>query len=765
MNKKLYLLKIAFCCLISLVLKINVQAQHDTIKWINFGPYTILDQNPNDNSDIPKAQINYLLDTLKPWVKGIRTFSALHPLDSVAYYAKDKKLNVILGIWINGKDTLPATIANNWDEIHNAISIANDTSLLNDSVISKIIVGSETLLRVHYGSFHDTLIKYITYVKNSCNGIPVSTADVYSELISHPSVVDTCDFIATNIYPFWERVPIKCAMQRFNQNYQSIKNAFPGKEIFISESGWKTSGGATGDAVPSLANAIRYNRELLGWSKANSTDVSIFSAFDEPWKGTDDGWGIFDSNAKMKLGMDTLFIPFNGIDTTWLCTALNNLSIDTLFVDSIPLMGFNSAIVGRVDHINPCDYKILTYINVKSYGLDRWWVKPYDNQKTVPILCNGKWRVFYTAYGNDLWATDMCMFLIPSSYVPPINGLNLPCIPPEVYQNAIDWECIHRDTLQVATLTASSDTICFGDTVTLTANTTSIGAHYLWNTGDTASSIIVTPGSGNTVYTVQISTGLGVGTFLTKSIYAIYPTLYINDHNIGKLCLGDTVSLIAYSYSAIHPLTGFLWSNSDTNDTIFVSPTSNTVYSVTATTAEGCTTVASRTVIIDINTLQIIATPDTIYYGNSAYLYIPISQNSYQWSTGGTGPGINVSPTVTTTYSLTFTDVYGCSFSLQAIVTVIDTTTTNIKYSILSQFSINPNPAQGFIQIKFPANYSKEMTISLINNIGQLLFQDNIKQFAKEGQVHYDIKNLARGLYYFNLTTEKEKITKKFIKE
>jgi hypothetical protein len=59
----------------------------------------------------------------------------------------------------------------------------------------------------------------------------------------------------------------------------------------------------------------------------------------------------------------------------------------------------------------------------------------------------------------------------------------------------------------------------------------------------------------------------------------------------------------------------------------------------------------------------------TILYGQSASLYAS-GANSYSWNTGSTNASITVTPTTTTSYSVTGTDMHGCTGSASFTVTV-----------------------------------------------------------------------------------------------
>jgi len=497
------------------------------LKWINFSPYHLPEQNPNSLSVIPEDQIIYLLDSLKPYTEGIRTFGTQYGLELVPALAKQRGFKVIVGIWLS-KDTKA-----------NAAQIANGIAITNAGYADRLIVGSEVLLRGDLSPAQ--LTEYIKQVKQACPNIPVSTADVYNKFTEHPQVMQEVDFIAANIYPFWEGITVECAMMRFHEAYLSLLPLKGGKEILISEAGWKTKGPNVGEATPSLKNAIRYDRELLSWSKAYGIPVCLFSFIDEPWKSNsvndDDGWGIFDNTVKLKPGMDTLFTPIINIDTTWLCKNVNNIiNSDALKIDYIPVIGSFDNIKGHVNFLPACGYSIAAYIKVGGV----WWTKPFLSAPTVSIQCNGKWSLDYTTGGSDQLATDFCLFLIPGSYVPP-SCFGCVTIAPDVTQHALSSICITRKILPSASLTASKETTCPGDTTLLTAQG---GTNYIWSTGDNQASIKVTP-TTSTTYSVTITDANGGGAIIAKTITVNAAPVEAISVNSLNICAGDTATLTA----------------------------------------------------------------------------------------------------------------------------------------------------------------------------------------------------------------------------
>ncbi len=332
-------------------------------------------------------------------------------------------------------------------------------------------------------------------------------------------------------------------------------------------------------------------------------------------------------------------------------------------IDNIPVIGSLDNINGHVDFLPACGYSIATYIKVNGV----WWTKPTFTTPTVPIQCNGKWSIDYTTGPGDQLATDICVFLVPSDYTPPkCEGCG--AIHPEVPQKAFSSKCITRYDLQSASVMASKETICNGDTAILTAKG---GTNYIWSTGETLASIKVIP-TNTTTYNVTITDGIGGGSIVTKTITVNNtPTATISTTRIN-ICSGDTASLTASGG------TKYKWSTGQTTALIKVAPKVNTTYTVTVTNASECADTASTTIYPDIMPTPVRAYPDTICSGSTTVLRAGLGM-SYLWSDGGTSDSIKVSPLITTIYSVKVTTTNGCIFASQASVVVLPLPVVSIK--------------------------------------------------------------------------------------
>jgi gliding motility-associated-like protein len=210
--------------------------------------------------------------------------------------------------------------------------------------------------------------------------------------------------------------------------------------------------------------------------------------------------------------------------------------------------------------------------------------------------------------------------------------------------------------LPVAAAFAAPDSICAGQAGTLTATG---GSTYMWSTGQSGSSIVVTPAS-TTTYTVTVTdSGCNATTDVTVTVNPLpTPTATANP---GSLCAGQAGTLTATGGDT------YLWSDGQSGASVEVTPTATTTYAVTVTSIYGCQAATSTTVTVNpLPTAT--ASPETICLGQSAVLTAG-GGTTYSWSTGQTGASITVSPTATTIYTVTVT-ANGCTDTTNVTVTV-----------------------------------------------------------------------------------------------
>ena len=308
---------------------------------------------------------------------------------------------------------------------------------------------------------------------------------------------------------------------------------------------------------------------------------------------------------------------------------------------------------------------------------------------------------------------------------------------------------------QPPSVNAGSDvSICSGETVTLSA---SGDGTFLWSTGETASSITVSP-TNTTTYTVTASNSCADDA--TDQIIVTVndlPTVSVsNDITIEN---GSSTVLTASGDG------NFLWSTGETTSSITVSPSITTTYSVTLTSQQGCSETNSIEVIVTNNSTTVTADagPDQDVCLDASVELTASGGDSYLWSTGETTPSITVSPTETTTYTVTVSN--GNSIDVDDITVFVDENCSDIaNRPMIQEFKVYPNPTNGILHIEL-SGYSNELNISLFSSTGKIIYSDIISNYSLDKSLkrNVNLKRFGKGVYYARIVNNGEIETKKII--
>ena len=202
---------------------------------------------------------------------------------------------------------------------------------------------------------------------------------------------------------------------------------------------------------------------------------------------------------------------------------------------------------------------------------------------------------------------------------------------------------------------AGNQNLCPGDSTILTAGPGFVS--YQWSTGDTLSTTAVF-GAGNYSLTVIDTVGC-LGTDDIDVSVLLAPSLQISGGN--GLCEGSSLTLDAGQH------TSYLWSDGSMERQLTIFEPGE--FSVTITDLQGCT--ASETVQVGYfpPTQAFIIGDTTFCEGSRTNLAASGSPGAYEWSTGETGPDIDVEQAGE--YSLVVTDANGCRDTVSVMVETI----------------------------------------------------------------------------------------------
>jgi len=287
----------------------------------------------------------------------------------------------------------------------------------------------------------------------------------------------------------------------------------------------------------------------------------------------------------------------------------------------------------------------------------------------------------------------------------------------------------------LTTLSASSnDTICPGDSVTLTA---SGATSYNWLPGNLSGNSITVSPSSTTIYTVEgITDSCRNGKNIMLTVNAI-PYIYTSGDT--TICEGDTLVLISSSGSS------YLWNTGETTQSINVTTAGNFDVTVTNNNATTCIFV-SNSVTVTVN-----PTPAVPVISLSGDTLISSSPYLNQWYRNGIlipGAGYPIFfPNQDGIYTVVVTNSYGCTaISTSFNLDDLGINTVYVNHSIF----VYPNPFN-------------EQTIFYNNSYStsqkeELLIYDLMGRELKRIAVNQDKTiiykdDIISGMYFYKLVT------------
>ena len=241
---------------------------------------------------------------------------------------------------------------------------------------------------------------------------------------------------------------------------------------------------------------------------------------------------------------------------------------------------------------------------------------------------------------------------------------------------------------------------------------------YIWNTGQTTSSIIVNIAGTYDLFATDKDGCITIDTF----VVARYPTPVASFHSVENLCIDSSLTLDAGpGYSS------YLWNNGSTDESI----TTNTpgIFWVALASTRGCTAIDTANVITVPRPSGFLASDVTKCSKKDVTLKPSAKFNVYTWSNGDKRESITVS--AGGQYWLTVTDDNGCTG--KDSIMVIDSTCYSYFY-MPNAFSPNYDMHNDIFKPTFSGTIS-HYHLSIYNRWGQLIFSTNDPLTGWDGTV------------------------------
>lgn len=321
--------------------------------------------------------------------------------------------------------------------------------------------------------------------------------------------------------------------------------------------------------------------------------------------------------------------------------------------------------------------------------------------------------------------------------------------------------CTDIDTVIVMVVPLPSPSItpsgatsfCTGGSVTLTSG---LASSYLWSTSvnDTLPSITV---STSGTYSVSITNGNGCSSTATQTV-TVFGLPPIDAGPNDTACLSTNATLLATGgVSYVWSPAGSLSDPNIANP--IAGPTSTTTYTVVGTATGGCTNVDSVTVTVVGNP----GLPSVAEVLDS--LMCSPSYTAYQWYFNGVAiPGAtsqNYNFTANGNYYVEVFNVLGCS-TVSAVFAVNDVGVSEYEKVIL--LSIYPNPTSNDLTMEYLLQKPENVKINLMNIAGQIIYAEQINALAGKNKMTISLAEYTAGIYYLQIITNENLVTKKLVK-
>ena len=227
----------------------------------------------------------------------------------------------------------------------------------------------------------------------------------------------------------------------------------------------------------------------------------------------------------------------------------------------------------------------------------------------------------------------------------------------------IDTATVVQIPVVQADIASQTNVNCFGGSngeATVSASGGNGSFTYAWSNGD--STAMVNNLSAGT-YSVVVTDADNCTA--SESVTISQPTALTVVANATNTitCDGDSVTLAGSGAMS------YVWDNGVTDGVGFIA-TSTTIYNVTGTDVNGC--MNTDAITVTVNPLPtIVASNDTSICDGETVIISATGGTTYNWSNGlGAGPSQSVSPSSTTTYTVTGTDANGCTSTDDVMVEI-----------------------------------------------------------------------------------------------
>jgi photosystem II stability/assembly factor-like uncharacterized protein len=218
-----------------------------------------------------------------------------------------------------------------------------------------------------------------------------------------------------------------------------------------------------------------------------------------------------------------------------------------------------------------------------------------------------------------------------------------------------------------------------------------------------------------------------------------------------RICNGDSISIEPNVFGGVKPLS-YYWHNTLQTSSITVSPSFDTIYTVTITDSDSNTIIVDLSVYVD----PVPITPIINVSGDTLFSNVSYGNHWYKNDTLIYGAYDSIYIAIEPGYYYSIVSNYYCFSDTSNIIQYL-----GVKENVFNNtWNIFPNPTNSKITIEI-CKFDKISDLIITNINGQEL----IRQEISSAKTQIDLSHLISGIYFFKLIAEKGVITGKIVKE
>ena len=305
------------------------------------------------------------------------------------------------------------------------------------------------------------------------------------------------------------------------------------------------------------------------------------------------------------------------------------------------------------------------------------------------------------------------------------------------------------------TISANPSNVCAGQSATLTAQ----GAPgYTWQGGTTGSTIVVSPVATSTYVVEGVNGGCGGQAAITVTVKPLPVSSVSGNSTTCQNECNATINATSTSGSAPYSYT-LTNGNMTACNSLPCSGLCAGVYTLTTADSKGCSSTINYSVAVSMPMLATTAVQNVSCTGctNGAAVVAVSGAGPFTYSwTPAVSTGSVASNLAAGCYTVMVTDVAGCSNSYSVCV-LTEVTSGISQQDTESPVILFPNPAH----TTFNAESNSEFTLTLINQLGQIIYTGN----SIQNKLLINVGNFSQGVYYVQVESDRGIVTKKIILE